>query len=69
MKLIRDRNLADADDLYERLIALHANHSAEESLRLNARLIIALFNHIGDAEAIGEAIALAAGPRDRPPND
>lgn len=68
MKLIRARNLAKADDVYEQLIALHAGRSAEESLRLDARLLIALFNHIGDAEVIAEAIALAAGAggRDRP---
>lgn len=60
MKLIRARNLPQADDVYEQLIALHANHSPEESMRLNARLILVLFNHIGDADVIGEAIALAA---------
>ena len=61
MRLIRERNLADADEVYEQLIALHAHRSPEESLRLDARLLIALFNHIGDVEVITEAIELAAG--------
>lgn len=61
MSLIRDPNLVGADDIYEKLIALHADCSTDESMRRNARLIIALCNHIGDASVIAEAIALAGG--------
>lgn len=63
MMLIRERNLAEADQVYEQLIALHADCAIEESMRRNARLIITLFNHIGDARVINEAIALAGQPR------
>jgi hypothetical protein len=60
MKLIRRPNIADPDSLYEKLIALHEGRSEEGSMRLNARLILLLINHIGDPEAISEAIAHAA---------
>ncbi len=69
VKLIRVANLARADDAYEMLVALHAGCSADESLRINARLILTLFNHIGDLDIISEAVALAAGTDDRTHSD
>jgi hypothetical protein len=48
-------NLADPDRAYEALIAMHDGRSDDESLRLNARLVLILLNHIGD-----EAVCLAA---------
>jgi len=60
MKLVTTPNIADADGIYEKLIALHEGRSEEDSMRLNARLILLLINHIGDPETIGEAIASAA---------
>jgi hypothetical protein len=59
--LITTPNLADPDDIYQRLTDLVAGLSEAEALRINARLILALVNHIGDEQAIQEAIALAAG--------
>ncbi|WP_114389529.1 DUF2783 domain-containing protein [Notoacmeibacter marinus] len=57
--LNRNRNIADADDVYASLIAAHEGLSDEESAALNARLILTLFNHIGDAGVIEEALAVA----------
>jgi hypothetical protein len=60
-KLVTTPNIARPDDLYQALIDLHQGRSDEESERVNARLILLLANHIGDEEAIGEAIAIAGG--------
>ncbi|OXT00767.1 hypothetical protein B7H23_11865 [Notoacmeibacter marinus] len=58
-KLNRSRNITDADDIYASLIAAHEGLSDKESAALNARLILTLFNHIGDAEVIEEALGIA----------
>lgn len=60
MRLITTPNIADADSIYERLIALHDGRSESESMAANARLILLLINHIGDPEAVREAIRRAA---------
>lgn len=62
MMLTTEPNIADVDDLYERLIALHEGRSEDESLRINARLILLLLNHIGDERVIAQAMELAARP-------
>lgn len=62
MMLTTEPNIADVDDLYERLIALHEGRSEDESLRVNARLILLLLNHIGDEHVIAQAMELAARP-------
>lgn len=61
MKLVTAPNLADADGIYERLIALHEGRSDEDSMAVNARLILLLINHIGDPDVVREAIRCAAG--------
>ncbi|MGS1016509.1 DUF2783 domain-containing protein [Allosphingosinicella humi] len=58
-KLVTTPNIARADDLYQALIDLHQGRSDEDSERVNARLILLLANHIGDEEAIREAIEIA----------
>lgn len=58
--LILEPNLARADDVYQWLMDAHAGRSDGESMRLNARLILLLANHIGDPQIIHEAIACAA---------
>ncbi|MGD9811693.1 MAG: DUF2783 domain-containing protein [Sphingobium sp.] len=60
MPLITETNIADPDSIYERLIMLHEGCDEEESMRINARLILLLINHIGDTQVIGEAIDCAA---------
>ncbi|MEJ7927443.1 DUF2783 domain-containing protein [Sphingobium sp. AN641] len=59
-RLMTNPNIARPDDIYERLIDLHADRSPEESLRINARLILLLINHVGDPEVLQEAFAIAA---------
>jgi hypothetical protein len=55
--------LADPDALFAMLVDAHRGLDAEASRRLDARLVLLLANHIGDLEALREAIALA---RDAP---
>ena len=57
--LITTPNVARPDEIYQRLNALHAGRTEAESRRINARLILILANHVGDEEAILEAIRLA----------
>ncbi len=52
-------NIDKADDFYEALIRLHDGLSEEQSLRVNARLILLLANHIGDRDVLREAFAIA----------
>jgi hypothetical protein len=61
MSLETDFNLGrDADDLYAELVDAHEGLSEPESAALDARLILILLNHIGDAAVIRAAIAAAA---------
>ena len=57
--LVTEPNIAAPDDFYERLIELHRGLDAAASARLNARLILLLANHIGDAEVLAQAMAAA----------
>jgi hypothetical protein len=68
MSLKLDPNLADPDAVYQRLVAMHEGLTEAESNAANARLILLLVNHIGDASVIDAAIAaaLAAGRRGDP---
>lgn len=50
---------ADADAIYEQLIASHAGRSGAESLQLNARLILLLIDQVGDAEKVRNLICKA----------
>lgn len=59
--LITTRNLNQPDEVYAMLVKAHEGLSTDESAALNARLILTLFNHIGDAEVIAEALTLATG--------
>lgn len=64
--LVTTPNIADADAFYADLIALHEGLTEEESAALNARLILVLANHVGDAQVLRQALdaARAAGRRD-----
>ena len=57
--LITTPNISAPDDFYEALIEVHRGLSDEQSELLNARLILLLANHIGDLEALREALAAA----------
>ncbi len=57
--LILTPNIDGADDFYAELLAAHEGLSKEDSDALNARLVLILANHIGDREAISQAIQTA----------
>ena len=59
MGLKRDPNLPDADGLYAAIIEAHSGLSPDDSVALNARLVLLLASHIGDAAVLQEAIAAA----------
>ena len=54
-----ESNMTAPDDFYESLIALHRDLTENESALVNAKLILLLANHIGDAEVIAAAMAAA----------
>jgi hypothetical protein len=51
--------VADADGLYAAILEAHSGLLPEDSLALNARLVLLLANHIGDLGVVQEAIAKA----------
>jgi Protein of unknown function (DUF2783) len=54
-----DLNLAAPDDVYEALINLHRDLTADQSQLVNAKLILLLINHIGDRAVIEAAFVKA----------
>ncbi len=61
MTLTSDPNLADPDATYAALIAAHDGLTEAESAALNARLVLVLMNHIGDATVLRAALEVAHG--------
>ncbi len=57
--LVTRPNLPHHDDVYEALIEAHAGLSLQQSMKLNAKLILILANHIGCKDILSEAIATA----------
>jgi hypothetical protein len=51
---------AEADALYAEIVAAHRDLSPEQGRRLDARLVLLLANHVGDAEVVREALRMAA---------
>jgi hypothetical protein len=58
-KLNIETNIADPDAFYEKLIDAHNGLTDEQSHFMNAKLVLLLANHIGDADVLLEALALA----------
>lgn len=54
-----DINIVAPDDFYEELIEMHRGLSDEQSALVNAKLILLLANHIGDAGVLREAMRAA----------
>jgi Protein of unknown function (DUF2783) len=52
-------NIAAPDEFYESLLQLHRNLSDEQSSLVNAKLVLLLANHVGDADVLREAMAAA----------
>jgi hypothetical protein len=65
MSLITKPNIADADGFYARLLATHKGLTEAQSHALNARLVLVLANHIGDAGALAQALDLARDGADQ----
>lgn len=57
--LSSDRLKGQGDDIYAGLLAAHEGLSAEQSAKLNARLIFLLANQLADPEAVMAAIKAA----------
>ncbi|MCI5112193.1 MAG: DUF2783 domain-containing protein [Marivita sp.] len=53
-------NVPDPDGFYAELLATHEGLSDDDSIALNARLILILANHIGDRAVLTEALAAAS---------
>ena len=51
--------LADADALYAALMDAHRDLPPEESRKLDAKLVLLLANHIGDAAVVLDALRIA----------
>ena len=49
-------NIADPDGFYAELIDAHEGLSDDESAAFNARLVLLLANHVGDREALRQAL-------------
>ena len=62
-----DSRLPDPDAVYRALIEAHRGLSDADSAALNTRLVLILANHIGDAEVLAAAIALARKAFEREP--
>ena len=67
MTLTLAPNLRDADGTYERLVKAHEGLTTEESVALNARLILILANHIDDLDVLDAALEAAAMGESRSP--
>ncbi|HVO88424.1 MAG TPA: DUF2783 domain-containing protein [Casimicrobiaceae bacterium] len=52
-------NLAAPDDFYEALIDMHRDLTLQQSQLVNAKLILLLANHIGDAAILRDAMRRA----------
>ncbi len=52
-------NIAAPDDFYEELLDMHRDLTEPQSALVNARLILLLANHIGDAGVLRAAMAAA----------
>ena len=63
MMLNRSPNIADPDGFYAEVINSQRDLDEEQALRMNARLILLLANHIGDRKVLSEAILHARGRR------
>lgn len=59
--------IARPDDLYQMLIDAHQGLNDADSMKLNAKLVLLLANHIGDAEVVAQAIAAVTNRRETNP--
>jgi hypothetical protein len=57
--LKRDANLVHPDDIYNLIVDAHRGLDEAQCRAFDARLILLLANHVGDADVIREAVAAA----------
>jgi Protein of unknown function (DUF2783) len=62
MALLTEPRLTDPDGFYAALMDAHRGLDPAASRRLDAKLVLLLANHIGNAAVLQEAIALARAP-------
>ncbi len=55
-------NISDPDGFYSSLIDLHEGLSTDESLIVNAKLILMMANEIGDRSILDEMLAFLRNP-------
>ncbi|MDJ0639369.1 MAG: DUF2783 domain-containing protein [Paracoccaceae bacterium] len=60
MPLNTTPNIDDPDGFYAELLAAHEGLSDDESVSLNARLVLILANHIGDRSVLSQALDAAS---------
>ena len=58
--LILSPNFDNGDDFYAALLAAHDGLDRAQSDALNARLVLVLANHIGNADVLKQALKAAA---------
>ncbi|WP_119166004.1 DUF2783 domain-containing protein [Algihabitans albus] len=58
-RLKTDPRIPDPDALYEAIIEAHRDLDDGEAQKLDAKVILLLANHIGDAEVVRDALAIA----------
>lgn len=58
-ELVTTPNIAAPDDIYGLIVDAHAGRSEAESMKINAKLVLLLANHIGDREVILQAVRIA----------
>lgn len=54
-----DLNIRNPDEFYEKLLSLHHDLSFEDSVKLNAKLVLLLCNHIGDWQILNEIFSMS----------
>ncbi|MEO8536360.1 MAG: DUF2783 domain-containing protein [Betaproteobacteria bacterium] len=59
-------NLANPDGFYAALLAAHEGLTPEASHRLNARLVLLLANHVGNADVLDDALRRARADVEAP---
>lgn len=62
-ELVTTPNIAAPDDIYGLIVDAHAGRSEAESMKINAKLVLLLANHIGDRRVIEQAVANATAAR------
>ena len=65
-RLATELTIADPEGFYAELLAVHEGLSPEDSVALNARLILILSNQIGDRATLSAALQQAASTADLP---